>query len=108
MAFVQILKPLQALDEILPRYFVVFGIEQVHYTGGEQNMRYQQMGKTEGIKLPIDPDESRHVVSCIDAGVAGMNVGVDEVDFEQRPEKMDNDRIVEHARSYVSFVISLP
>jgi hypothetical protein len=55
---------------------------------------YEQMGQTEIVELSIDSDESRHMISCVDADVAGVDIGVDKVDFEQRAEKMDNDRIV--------------
>lgn len=55
-----------------------------------------QMRLADVVQLPVDPDNSGHVVGCVDADVARADVGLDEVDLEERSKEVNNDCVVEH------------
>lgn len=67
-------------------------------------MWYEQVSLTKVVELPVDPDKFRHFVGRIYADVAGAYIGMNKIDFEQRPEKVHDDGPVKHATCSVSSV----
>lgn len=70
----------------------------MQHTDGEQDVWYDQMRLSKIVKLSVEPNNSRYVVGCFNADVARAYVGVDELDFKQRSEEVNNYGPVEHTK----------
>jgi hypothetical protein len=68
----------------------------MHHANGKKRMWDDEMSRAKAIQGAIYSDNPRHFVGCINADIAGADVGMHQLDFEHRAEEVDYDGMVEH------------
>jgi hypothetical protein len=56
MTLVKIIQALHALNKVLSRKTIVFGVKQMHNADGEQYVWYKQVSLSKVVELSVDPD----------------------------------------------------
>lgn len=94
VAFVQGFEAAEAVDEVLVRGAVVFGVEEVDDADGEEAVGDDEVGEAEVVELAIETGDVGDIVGRFGADVSGADVGMYEVDFEHGAEEVDDDGVV--------------
>jgi hypothetical protein len=67
VAFVHVFKSLEALDKVLMRDVVVFGIEQMHYADRQENVCDGKVCDAEVVELSVAPNDLGRLVGRFNA-----------------------------------------